>query len=49
MIRSPAKYCDTTRPEMSPYSTVISPSLGKRRNFIINFGAGNSFLSMSEV
>jgi hypothetical protein len=49
MIRSPAKYCDTARPEMSPYSTVISPSLAKRRNFITNFGAGNSCLSMSEV
>jgi hypothetical protein len=49
MIRSPAKYSDTTRPEMSPYSTVISPSLAKRRNFIINFGARNSSMSMSEV
>jgi hypothetical protein len=29
MIRRPAKHCDTTRPEMSPYSTAISPSLGE--------------------
>ena len=45
MIRSPAKYCNITRPEMSPYSTVISPSLAKSRNF----GTGNSSLSKSEV